>query len=84
MALELFLKLGEYNTITNETRIVNKDEFIGDYKVLAFNNGGNWRRRSAFSGKNNNYKFATVLYSIHSASVLIYSTPSASFFLTLS
>jgi hypothetical protein len=57
--LELFKKLGEYDTTTNETRLVNKSEFVGEYKVLEFTNGGDWCRRSIFTNKTNNYKFAT-------------------------
>ena len=45
--IELFKKIGEYDTLTNQTRFVSKDEFIGKYSVLFFNNGGNWCRYSS-------------------------------------
>ena len=34
--IELFKKLGEYDNLTNQTRIVTKDEFVGDYSELFF------------------------------------------------
>lgn len=53
---DLFKKLGNYDTNTNMTRIVNVDEFIGEYSVLQLGNGGSWCRRSATK----NYKLATM------------------------
>jgi hypothetical protein len=53
---ELFLKLGNYNQSTKTTRIVNVDEFTGEYTCLQLGNGGSWCRRSA-TGK---YKLATM------------------------
>jgi hypothetical protein len=53
---ELFKKLGDYNTNTNTTRIVNVDEFINEYSSLQLGNGGSWCRRSATK----NYKLATM------------------------
>jgi len=56
--IELFKKLGKYNTFTNQTRFVSKDEFIGEYSELFFNNGGNWCRYSSLN--KTIYKFATM------------------------
>ena len=56
--IELFKKLGEYDTLTNQTRFVSKDEFIGEYSELFFNNGGNWCRYSSLN--KSIYKFATI------------------------
>ena len=53
---DLFKKLGNYDTNTNTTRIVNVDEFVGEYSVLQLGNGGSWCRRSATK----NYKLATM------------------------
>ncbi len=53
---DLFKKLGNYDTNTNMTRIVNVDEFVGEYSVLQLGNGGSWCRRSATK----NYKLATM------------------------
>lgn len=57
--INLFKKLGQFNETSKETRIVNKDEFINEYKALAFSNGGDWCRQSSFMKEPNNYKFAT-------------------------
>jgi len=56
--IELFKKLGEYDTLKNKTRFVSKDEFIGEYSELFFNNGGNWCRYSSLN--KSIYKFATM------------------------
>ena len=47
--IELFKKLGEYDTLTNQTRFVSKDEFIGEYSELFFKNGGDWCRYSSLN-----------------------------------
>jgi hypothetical protein len=44
--LELFKELGNFNTATNSTRVVNKSEFTGKYAHLNFNNGGDWCRQT--------------------------------------
>jgi len=56
--IELFKKLGEYDTLTNQTRFVSKDEFIGEYSELFFKNGGDWCRYSSLN--KSIYKFATM------------------------
>jgi len=56
--IELFKKLGDYDTLTNQTRIVTKDEFVGDYLELFFKNGGDWCRHSTLN--KSIYKFATM------------------------
>lgn len=56
--MELFKKLGDYDENTKTTRFVNKDEFIGEYALLFFKNGGDWCRNSAI--KTSIYKFATM------------------------
>ncbi len=58
---ELFKKLGNYDPITNTTRIVNVAEFINEYAVLQLGNGGSWCRRSATK----NYKLATMKVNGH-------------------
>jgi len=45
--IELFKKLGNFNSKTNSTNIVNIDDFIGDYDCLRLGNGGSWCRKSA-------------------------------------
>jgi SNF2 family DNA or RNA helicase len=45
--IELFKKLGNFNSKTNSTNIVNIDNFIGDYDCLRLGNGGSWCRKSA-------------------------------------
>jgi len=62
--MELFKELGNYNAITNTTRIVDSNEFVGKYKVLRTRNGGDWNRKSACKTykvavmhKNGNVKF---------------------------
>ena len=56
--IELFKKIGEYDTLTNQTRFVSKDEFIGEYSELFFKNGGDWCRYSSLN--KSIYKFATM------------------------
>lgn len=56
--LELFMELGKYNETTNTTRIVNKDEFVGEYDSLFFRNGGDWCRDTTM--KKSKYKLATM------------------------
>jgi hypothetical protein len=58
---ELFKKLGNYDPITNTTRIVNVSEFVNEYSILQFGNGGSWCRRSATK----NYKLATMKVNGH-------------------
>ena len=58
---ELFKKLGNYDPITNTTRIVNVTEFVNEYAVLQLGNGGSWCRRSATK----NYKLATMKVNGH-------------------
>lgn len=48
---EMFLKLGQYDEVTHMTRIVNVDEFVGEYAPLKLGNGGDWCRRSAVKDK---------------------------------
>ena len=57
--LNLFKKLANLNEDTGECRIVDKAEFINEYRDLNFTNGGDWCRRSSFSKAPNNYKIAT-------------------------
>lgn len=54
--MELFKELGNYNSITHETRSVCVDEFKDKYSVLKFGNGSSWCRR----GVNTKYKIATL------------------------
>lgn len=54
--LELCKKLGNYNNITNSSRIINVDEFINEYSILKFGNGGSWCRKSNLK----NHKLATM------------------------
>jgi hypothetical protein len=54
--MELFKELGNYNTRTNQTRIVCVDEFINNYSTLELGNGGSWCRRE----NTGIYKIATL------------------------
>jgi hypothetical protein len=50
-AIEKFKILGNYNPISATTRLVNTDEFKGDYTNLECNNGGGWCRFDGDLGK---------------------------------
>lgn len=53
---ELFLKLSKFDiNKPNEYKIVNTNQFIGEYKELVLGNGGSWCRRSSWK----KYKCAT-------------------------
>jgi hypothetical protein len=54
--MELFKELGNFNSITNETRVVAVDEFKDKYSILKFGNGASWCRR----GITTKYKIATM------------------------
>ena len=54
--LNLFLQLGKYCPETMQTRIVNVNEFVGEYASLALGNGGSWCRLSNIK----HYKMATM------------------------
>lgn len=45
--LNLFKELGNYNPVTETTRVVSTDEFAGLYEPLFFRNGGDWCRSTA-------------------------------------
>ena len=51
-SIELFKKLSKCDEKTCTSRIVNVNEFIGDYKSLEFGNGGDWCRTSLMKNKN--------------------------------
>jgi hypothetical protein len=57
--LELFKSLSQYNENTNVSRLVNRSEFVGDFKSLVCDNGGDWCRQSSFTKEPYNFKFAT-------------------------
>lgn len=58
LKIELLKKIGEYDTLTNQTRFVQKDEFIGEYRELYTQNGLNWCRIE--SARKTIYKIATM------------------------
>ena len=66
--IDLFKKLGEYNDITNTSRFVQKDEFIGEFVSLFFNNGGNWCRQTSLS--KSKYIFATMTANARKINIL--------------
>ena len=53
---ELFLKLAKPNE-NGESRWVNKEEFIGEYKALQLGNGASWCRKSSSLAKKYNIEF---------------------------
>lgn len=53
---DIFKLLGNYNHYTNQTRIVNVDELVGQFSSLALGNGGSWCRPSNCK----NFKVATM------------------------
>ena len=55
---EKFLELGEYNSLTKQTRFVNANEFTGLYEGLKCGNGGSWCRFDGALGRL--YQFVTV------------------------
>jgi hypothetical protein len=57
--LELFKTLAQYDENTNVSRLVNRSEFVGDFKSLVCTNGGDWCRQSSFTKEPYNFKFAT-------------------------
>ena len=57
--IELFKKLSAFDIITNTSKLVCKTEFINEYALLQFTNGGDWCRQSSFAKAPNNLKFAT-------------------------
>jgi hypothetical protein len=55
--IELFKELGNFNKLTNRTRIVNVKEFNNDkYICLCFGNGASWCRNNV----NQKYNFITM------------------------
>lgn len=48
--LELFKKLANFDTSTNQSRIVHVSDFVGDYVELKFENGASWCRKQALKG----------------------------------
>jgi hypothetical protein len=55
---QLFLALSEYDILKKCSRLVNTNEFVGEYSSLKLGNGGGWCRMD-LSGLAKKYKFVT-------------------------